>query len=325
MALLLVFYAAIYSWQSWHEEKAAHINNLQNIMELVQKAIDTYFTQLENSIHVLIHEIIETDDPIDIPHTFNLVKQFKESHPELFNVTFIRNDGQILFTATAPPDPTLPTLAQEPSFEKFRSELHESKPNSIGKPLLSLISKEWIIPLRYVVSNKAGTSPYIISANLPVRILQNYWKDAPFTKKSALGLMRDDGFLISRYPVPDRLEMEKIYGRPRTGALINYLKQQNFPIKGYVEGPSSLDGPDHLNSFHRLEHFPITLFVAMPMSEIRVGWWNKVKAPYTLTAILMTDLVIAQKYGTCFEAKTLVLRDFYPSIGHIKIPLIGHL
>jgi hypothetical protein len=38
-----------------------------------------------------------------------------------------------------------------------------------------------------------------------------------------------------------------------------------------------------------------------------------------------TDLVIAQKYGTCFEAKTLVLRDFYPSIGHIKIPLIGHL
>ena len=40
---------------------------------------------------------------------------------------------------------------------------------------------------------------------------------------------------------------------------------------------------------------------------------------------LLTDLVIAQKYGTCFEAKTLVLRDFYPSIGHIKIPLIGHL
>jgi hypothetical protein len=41
--------------------------------------------------------------------------------------------------------------------------------------------------------------------------------------------------------------------------------------------------------------------------------------------IQITDLVIAQKYGTCFEAKTLVLRDFYPSIGHIKIPLIGHL
>jgi hypothetical protein len=40
---------------------------------------------------------------------------------------------------------------------------------------------------------------------------------------------------------------------------------------------------------------------------------------------LVTDLIIAQKYGTCFEAKTLVLRDFYPSIGHIKIPLIGHL
>ena len=81
--------------------------------------------------------------------------------------------------------------------------------------------------------------------------------------------------------------MAKVYGIPRTGALINYLRQEKFPTNGYVEGPSSLDGPNYLNAFRRLEHFPITLFIAMPMSDILTGWWNKVKVPYILTVVLL--------------------------------------
>jgi PAS domain S-box-containing protein len=287
LALLLIIYASVFSWQSWDEEKAARLYHLQNIMELEVKAIDSFFMDMKDDLLILSHEIIGMDDQIDIDHAFDRVKQFKSYHRELFNVTFIRDDGQILFTATAPPGPALPTLAREPSFLQFRSERQEDQALNIGQPLESVISKEWIIPLRYVIHNKEGKTAYIISANLPVRILQNYWKDAPFAKTAALGLMRDDGFLVSRYPVPDKLDMEKIYGRPRTGALITYLRQQKFPANGYVEGPSSLDGPDFLNSFHRLEHFPVTLFIAMPLSEIRTEWWNKVKVPYTLTAILL--------------------------------------
>jgi hypothetical protein len=61
------------------------------------------------------------------------------------------------------------------------------------------------------------------------------------------------------------------------------------------------------------------------VKEIFLDPIGKIAQQYPDVEILNTDLVIAQKYGTCFEAKTLVLRDFYPSIGHIKIPLIGHL
>ncbi|MFH0995034.1 MAG: PAS domain S-box protein [Pseudomonadota bacterium] len=287
LSLFLVIYISVFSWQSWRVEKAGQIQNMRNIMELGEKAIDVYFTQMENSMLGLSRDLIETDGQIDLDHAFVLVKRFKESHPELINITFMREDGQILFTAKAPPSPTLPTLAREPSFLKFREELQQNHPLSIGQPLVALTSKEWIIPLRFVINNKEGKLNYIISANVPVGILQSYWKDAPFTKTAALGLMRDDGFLVSRYPLPPKLEMEKAYGIPRTGALITYLKQENFPSNGYVEGPSSLDGPNYLNAFRRLEHFPITLFIAMPMSEIRTGWWDKVKVPYILSALFL--------------------------------------
>ena len=287
LSLCLIIYASFFSWQSWRVEKSDQINNFQNIMELGEKAVDTFFTQLENSMLGLSQDIIAKDDQIDLNHAFNLVKRFKESHPELINITFIREDGQILFTAKAPPGPELPTLALEPSFLKYHNELQEGRPLSIGQPLISLISKEWIIPLRLVVHDKEGKIVYFISANLPVEILQKYWKDAPFTKTAALGLMRDDGFLVSRYPVPEKMEMAKVYGIPRTGALINYLRQEQFPANGYVEGTSSLDGPNYLNAFRRLEHFPITLFIAIPVSEILTEWWDKVKVPYILTVVLL--------------------------------------
>ncbi|MEI6261427.1 MAG: PAS domain S-box protein [Deltaproteobacteria bacterium] len=287
LSLCLIIYASFFSWQSWRVEKSDQINNFHNIMELGEKAVDTFFTQLENSMLGLSQDIIAKDGPIDLDHAFNLVKRFKESHPELINITFIREDGQILFTAKAPPGPKLPTLALEPSFLKYRNELQEGHPLGIGQPLISLMGKEWIIPLRFVVHDKEGKIVYFISANLPVEILQKYWKDAPFTKTAALGLMRDDGFLVSRYPVPEKIEMAKVYGIPRTGALINYLRQKKFPANGYVEGPSSLEGPNYLNAFRRLEHFPITLFIAIPVSEILAGWWDKVKVPYILTVVLL--------------------------------------
>jgi len=286
LALLLVIYASVFSWQSWQEEKADLIRNMWNIMALEEKAIDAYFTQIERDMLALGPYIIGTDDQIDIEHALTLVKRFMESNPELFEISVIRDDGQIVFASPAPPDPTLPAFTLEPSFLKFRNELQEGRPLSIGQPHICPVHNEWIIPLRYVISNKEDKPKYIISVNLSIGMLQNYWKDAPFIKIGALGLIRDDGFLVGRYPVPDKLEMEKIYGVPRTGTLITYLRQHQFPTNGYVRGPSSLDGPDYLNSFRRLEHFPITLFIAMPMSEIRTEWWHKVKVPYILSVAL---------------------------------------
>ena len=282
----LILYGLVFSWQSWRDEKAEQVGELMNIIELSEKGIDTFLTQLENSMRGLSRDLNETKEQIPLERAFVLVKRFKELHPELVNVTFIREDGEILLTAATPPGPSLPTLALEPSFLKFREELQNGNPLSIGQPLMSLIGKEWIIPLRYGIKNEGGKLKYIISANLPVGILERFWKDAPFTGKAALGLMRDDGFLVSRYPVPANLQLAEIYGKPRTGILIEHLKQEGFPRTGSVVGVSSLDGPDHLNVFHRLEHFPINLFIAMRMSEIRAGWWEKVRVPYILSAIL---------------------------------------
>ena len=109
--------------------------------------------------------------------------------------------------------------------------------------------------------------------------------------------MRDNGYLLSRYPVPANLSLAQIYGQPRTGALITQLRQQDFPERGFVQGPSSLDGPDFLNAFHRLPHYPVTLFVALPMSEIREAWWRRVSGTYLALLILLFAELAAYTYA----------------------------
>jgi diguanylate cyclase (GGDEF)-like protein/PAS domain S-box-containing protein len=287
-SVIIILYALLFSWQSWREQKSNQLHEFATIMELGSKAIDTYLTSLQNGLLTLSQQLTETGDSINLDRAFILLKNFKEARPELINVTLINPEGQILLTAKTPPSIDQASVAQQPSFKLYREELQQGQAVSMGRPLMGLVSKVLIIPLRHSIYNPQGYVTAIVSANLSAELLQGFWKEAPITKEAVLGLMRDDGFLISRYPVPDQLSPEEIYGKPRTGTLIHYLQQENFPASGFIEGTGSLDGTDFLTAFQRLAHFPVTLFIAMPKSEIRAAWWEKVRMVY----LLMTVLVI---------------------------------
>jgi len=138
---------------------------------------------------------------------------------------------------------------------------------------------------------------YIVSANLPIEYLRSFWMDAPITSTAAIGLMRDNGYLVSRFPVPANLTLEQVYGRPRTGALINHLQKEGFPEHGYVQGPSSLDGPDFMNAFRRLPNHYVTLFVALPMSAVRAAWFDRVSTTYIALLLLSFAGFAAYRYA----------------------------
>ena len=265
---------------------------LESLMELEEKAIDSYFADKEGDLRGLGQELIDLADripngPAFYDEAFVLIRRFTNLHSGLFNVALMREDGQMLLTGKTPYSPTLPTISDQPSFMKFREESNQDQRMIICQSMVSAFARKWIIPLRYEVKNREGNTVFILSDSLPIEMLQNFWKNAPFTQTASLALMRDDGFLISRYPVPDKLELPEIYGKPRTGTLITHLRQKGFPDHGFTEGFGSLDDREYLLSYRRLEHFPITLYITQPLSDIRAGWWDRVKVPYILFLFLL--------------------------------------
>jgi PAS domain S-box-containing protein len=288
LVVVLLAYAAFLVSQSWREAKSDQSSQLATIAALSGNSIDIYFTQLQIGMLNLSADMSITRKKSDLDRAFELVSRFQTLHTELSNVMLIRGDGQILMTGTTPNRSDLPTLADAPVFKQFRDELQQGSPFVIGRPVTGNIDKSWIVSARYAVTDRAGKLAYIISANLPVDMMQRYWIDSITPGITALGLVRDDGYLVSRYPKPDATSLDKLYGRPaEEGAMAEYLRANNHPDQGQVEIRNSGGKTAELLVMRRLQHYPLTLFVEMPVTEIKAAWWHDMHAPYFLMALVL--------------------------------------
>ncbi|MEO6974616.1 MAG: PAS domain S-box protein, partial [Gallionella sp.] len=302
-AILLVaaqlVYAAFLAFESWQEVKTEQAAMLATVADLDANALDLYFTQLEIGMRNLGAEL--TDTKTDLGHAYRLVRRFQELHTELGNVILMRGDGQVLLTGNTPHNTNMPTLAGDPVFMKFRDELQQGPLFEIGRPVVGNIDKHWVTAARYAVTDRAGKIVYIISANLSADLLQPYWTESSMPGISALGLIRDDGYLVSRYPEPDPAGMDNLYGKPAGDAMIAYLRANNYPQHGKVEMSGSDGKSTDWRALHRLRHYPVTLFVEAPMSEINTAWWARMRDTYFLMALMLAGIVVF--YGMSFRRR----------------------
>lgn len=286
LVVALLAYAALLVAQSWRVAKSEQASQLATIAALSENSIDIYFTQLQIGMQNLGADLVVTNKKSDLDRAFALVSRFQGLHTELENVMLIRGDGQILLTGETPNRPDLPTLAHEPVFKQIRDELQQGSPFAVGRPVTGNIDRSWVVSARYAITDKAGKLAYIISANLPVDMMQRYWMDAITPRITALGLVRDDGYLVSRYPEPDAASLDKTYGKPVTGAMAEYLRANDHPQQGQVEIRDN-GKTTGLLVLRRLQHYPLTLYVEMPVTEIKAAWWHDMHAPYFLMALVL--------------------------------------
>lgn len=297
LTLLLLAFTAVISWYSWNVEKDYYVGHLESIAELETKALDMYFQGLQMELKGLGEDIVAQHEPLDLDNTYLLVKRFGDLHPDLANVTLVQPDGKVLLTAHTPPHDTTANLAPQTSFKEFLASIGRGQTFAIGRPVMGAVLGKAIVPLRLAVMDAHGMLRFILSAALPQEHLRSFWMDAPIVGNASIGVLRDDGFLLSRYPVPDGIAFEQLYGQPGTGALMQHLTQQGFPQRGQVQGPGALGGADYLNIFRRFSDFPMTLFVAVPMTELKASWWRRSSGTYLALFVLQFGVLFAYRYA----------------------------
>jgi PAS domain S-box-containing protein len=299
--LLVLVYAAAIMVNSWVGARAELIGELSTVAELESKAINGYLSSLARDLTSLGDELAAAGRPLDLGAAHRLVKRLHDRRPELVNVTLIAPDGAVLLSAKFPPGATPPaTLAREPSFVSYLEELKQGGATlRVGQPLVGLSSKVVIVPVRYGVKDAQGHLAFVVSANLPHEYLRSFWMDAPITSKASIGLIRDNGFLLSRYPISATAmaDLPQVYGKPRTGALIEHLRRAGFPAQGQVTGMASTDGIEVVTVFRRLPDFPVTLFVALPASALRGFWYERTTPAFLATLLLAVGGAVSYRYA----------------------------
>lgn len=288
LAAALLAYAVFLVAQSWRQAKSGQTSQAATIAALGGNALDIYFEQLEIGMRNLGADLAGTTrQQPDLERAFVLFRRFQALHTELGSVMLLRGDGQILLTGTTPNQPDLPTLAGDPAFAKIVGELQGGRSFVISRPVLGNIDKSWVVSARHAVTDQSGKLAYIISANLPTDMLQRYRVDASAPEIGALGLLRDDGYLVSRYPQPEGASLDQLYGQPVAGAMLEFLRANGYPQQGQVEMRDSDGTLSGLLVLRRLQHYPLTLFVEIPIAGIRAAWWHDMHAPYLLMALVL--------------------------------------
>ncbi len=293
--VLLGIVALVYGVLTWNAVRAEQIARMQTVLEIAQKATNSYFVELEASIEGLGDALQAGPGLADMQRAGALIRRFRELHPTFTAINLLAPDGEIIAAALAPDRAGLPrvTRVRGESWVEFLGRLTPQTRFDLGRPLRATVAPGWFFPMRFVIRGQDGQPLAFISATLPADVLQRFWSDAPVVAHSSLGLIRDDGYLISLFPAPLQATQDMIYGSPRTGVVPR--GGSGDARSGYAQGESSILGQPGGYAFRRLESYPLTMFVATPLSVYWQGWWATVRVPFLLLALLAAAGVTAQR------------------------------
>ena len=294
MILLVLGFTGLYTWATWQQVSKNLIAELSTVTELGEKSADHYFQLLHVSLSGLAEEL-QQSPTADGQYDLERVRRYSRRHPELLDVSLIRQDGQMLLSTQADVGTVMPSLAARDTFMEARETMIRGQNFVFGRPTLGTLTQRWMIPLRHALRDRQGSLQAMVTAYLPAELLQTFWQDAPIVKRAAIGILGDDGYLRSRYPNPASASMQQIYGQQRRGALMKELQARRFPSQGTLQGRNEIGGQENLNVYRRMSHYPATLFVTLPMQEMRAVWWSNMQVPYFLISLLLAGLLLVQR------------------------------
>jgi len=285
VSLLFVFYAL----DAWQKIKEREDQNMESVLVLMARSLDTYFLSKQAGMRTLA-EAIE-DQPGRLANRAGvqrLLRDYKKHRQDISRVYLTDMRGQILVSSEAREPQGLPRVGAQDAFWSFLEEYAAEPGIHLGRPELDPASGLWSFPLRHVLRDRDGRPLGVLTDEFPTDFLAALWKEAPMVDHLMVGIMRDDGYLLARHPLPASTALHDIYGSPRKGALFRHLKQRDFPWFGRVSGPNSLSSSDTIiNVYNRLESFPVTAFVAQSERRIIYGWLAGIAAPLVLILLLL--------------------------------------
>jgi diguanylate cyclase (GGDEF)-like protein len=297
----------VWLWMSWQATKQAQLQRMGVATTLIAAQVDGYFGSLAKDMELLTREIKRTDALHRPAVALEILKQFKSDHPDLGGGTLILPSGQMFASTAGKPGKPLPNVLANAAWrEDFHSDLMATG-LSVNRPQLGYLLNQWLIPLRYTVRDDSGQVIYLLQTSILLERQQNLWRSLSLPENAAIGLLRHDGYLISRWPNDASGEVYR--KQTLNGAL--YKATRTSP-DGIYEG-TVVDGSYRFGSYSRLGQGPLYAFLSLPRKIFISAWWQQVRFPvYLMFAVLLVSMVgyllLAKRYGMRMRAIETHLR-----------------
>ena len=287
VAVVIAF--GFYAVAAWQQVKSGEEQHMQSNLVPLARTLDMFFLSKRAGMLTLADAIEQSPAGLnDLVLVQKLLANYQTYRPEI-SLTFVTDmSGQFLASTHTRSLKNLPTLADQPAFQEFLREHADAHDVYIGRAQVEKLTQQWAFSMRYILRDRHGKPLAVLTDVFPTDFLESFWKDIALVRNVTVGLLRDDGHPLTRYPLPPAVSKDSIFGAPDGGALYQQLKRDNFPVSGRVVGPDALSqGDDFINLFQRLERFPLTVFVAQPQRQIVRAWRQSVITPLALVCMLL--------------------------------------
>jgi hypothetical protein len=287
IALVSTGILAVWLWISWEQTRSAQVARMSTTVKLLAAHADHYFASVGNKLETVARELEDVNPRLDPRRVTALLRAAKAGNPDIHQIVLARPDGQVLASTAAGGQP-LPNLRTDSDQRAEFDMALKTTGLRIGRPRLSLLQPRWVIPLRYTVRDPGGRLRYVILAGISLDQQQQLWRELELTANTALGLWREDGYLVSRIPAdPDG----KVYGQSTVGGALNdAIRVQTN--SGYYEG-AVIDGTYRIGVYQRLSTQPMYAFLSNLRSTFVSLWWAQVRLPLALATGFLVTIFLA--------------------------------
>ncbi|WP_368355725.1 putative bifunctional diguanylate cyclase/phosphodiesterase, partial [Acidithiobacillus caldus] len=287
MAVVLIATAWL-GWFDWHQTRDREIADLRTLAAAVAEGTQGLLNGTQVSL-ALLGQQMAVDHRYLEPGAEKMLQNYLALQPELAAVGTRLPDGRVLavgkirrFLAdllTAVDNPADASRVKLDSQQ--RSALAQCLRSStfclgppVYDPLAGPAQDVWMIPVFEPAPAGGGDRPLVALLPLADGRLPA-WQGLPLPSRMSIFLLRQDGFLESRFPPPSRTT----YAFRQNGIAARYVLAHPDLQSGVFSGLSTAVGQRRLGAVQRVAGYPLVAGVGIPCSEVWSEWWAGFEEP----------------------------------------------
>jgi len=270
VAIVCLGLLAIDGWNSWQSrtmqlrQMSVAASNLARAM--AQQANDTL--KAADSALVGIVERVEHDGtgPAAVERLRKVLGAQVDEFPQLDGLHIYDQDGNWVANSRRTPPQNLNNASRE-YFIFHRT--NEDRGPHIGIPVKSRTSGELLVPVSRRINHADGSFAGVALATIDIDFFMKFYGSLDIGEGGAVALVLDSGTMMTRRPF-----VAEMVGRDmRDTGLFRAYAAQGGAGAAFIK--SAQDGTMRLNSFRRLEDYPLFVSAALSKDETLAGWWQE--------------------------------------------------
>jgi diguanylate cyclase (GGDEF)-like protein len=302
-ALLLV---GLWLWLSWQNVRQNQQQRMTVAVSLAANQARSYFDAIAVNLEALSLRIIQ-EHGIERPDAaLALLKEFRKARPDLGGASLILPSGQMVASTALAPRQRLPNVLENPAWRSdFEGNLRHHG-LSINQPQWGYLLNTWLMPLRYTMRDSSGRVLFLIQTSVVLEKQQAMWANLGLLRGAQIGLMREDGTLLSVWPLApgQRFDSSAIDVRSLQRAV------EKTASSGLFQTQAQKWYDDRFGVYQRLPSYPVYSFISASNTLALHLWWQAVQIPiYVLVTLYVIAVVSYGVMASRFGQRMRQIRD----------------